>query len=49
MKLTDMVISALLKKGVLGEARNVEMDIPMEGGMVIRVKAEHITLKIEKE
>lgn len=31
-KITDMIISAMLKKGILGEARNVdvEFDIPGE-------------------
>ena len=31
-KITDMLISAIIKKGVLGEARNVdvEFDIPTE-------------------
>ena len=48
MNITDMLVSALLKKGVLGEVRNLEMDIPLEG-MVIKVKAEHVTLKVEKE
>ena len=32
MKLSDMIISAIIKKGILCEARNldVEFDIPME-------------------
>ena len=48
MKLTDIMVSALLKKGILGEVRNLEMDIPLEG-MTIKVKAEHVTLKVEKD
>lgn len=29
MKITDAIISAIIKKGVLYEARNVEVDIPI--------------------
>ena len=56
MKLTEMVISAIVKKGILYEARNVESDftIPaiiegMEKEIKINLKAEHMTLRIEKE
>jgi len=64
MKLTDLLISAVIKKGVLYEARNadVEFDIPMPDSMssdgaeeetvniaMIRFKAEHMTVRIEKE
>ncbi len=55
MKLTDMVISAIIKKGILGEARNVDVtfDIPSETeglkGMRINVKAEHVSVRIEKD
>ena len=60
MKITDMLISAILKKGILYEARNcdLEFEVPMnqEGvseedtkKMKISFKAEHMTLKIEKE
>ena len=50
----NMIISALLKKGILYEARNteVEFEIPNEKDQTkvkIKFKAEHMTLKIEKE
>jgi cysteinyl-tRNA synthetase len=60
-KITDMIVSALLKKGILYEARNcdVEFDVPtiqenakgepQESKIKIHFKAEHMTLKIEKE
>jgi hypothetical protein len=61
MKITDMLISAILKKGILYEARNADMEfeVPImqedaEGGKTentikISFKAEHMTLKIDKE
>jgi hypothetical protein len=56
MKITDMVISAILKKGILYEARNVDTDveIPMvienqERKIKINIKSEHVTLRIEKD
>lgn len=55
MKITDMFISAILKKGVLYEARNVDTDVevPMiienqERKIKINIKCEHMTLKFEK-
>ena len=56
MKITDMVISAILKKGILYEAMNVDTDveIPMvienqERKIKINIKCEHMTLRIEKD
>lgn len=59
MKLSDMIVSSILKKGILWEARlvDVEFDIPQtptsEGAPVelikIRVKADHMSIQIEKE
>jgi len=60
MKLTDMIVSAIIKRGILYEARNVDMEfkIPptkqehIDGqieGIKIHFKAEHMTLKIEKD
>ncbi len=60
MKLTDMIISGLIKRGIVYEARNVNVDftIPrtkMEqvgfdlDGIKINFKADHVTLKIDKE
>jgi len=52
MKITDMIISAILKKGILYEARNVDTDveIPIENQKIkINIKCEHMTLRIEKQ
>lgn len=56
MKITDMVISFILKKGILYEARNVDTDveIPMviendREKIKINIKCEHIILRVEKE
>ena len=59
MKLSDMIVSSILKKGILWEARlvDVEFDIPQtptsEGAptelIKIRVKADHMSIQIEKE
>ena len=61
MKISDMIVSAILKKGLLYEARNVDVefkiprDQPMEvaglklEGITIRFKAEHMSIKIEKD
>ena len=56
MKISDMIISAIIKKGILYEARNVDIDvdIPManqEGTEFIRVnfKAEQMNIRIDKE
>lgn len=60
MKITDMLVSAIIKKGVLCEARNVdvEFDIPLgesekadTSGKKTRVhaKVDHITIRFDKE
>lgn len=58
MKITEMLISAILKKGILYEANNMEMDvvIPMklptemqEVEVRVYIKAENMKLRIEKE
>lgn len=56
MKISEMIISAIIKKGILYEARNVviDVDIPManqEETEFIRVnfKAEHMSIRIDKE
>ena len=52
MKITDMIISMILKKGILYEARNVDTDveIPIENQKIkINIKCEHMTLRIEKK
>ena len=61
MKVMDMIISAVIKKGVLYEARNcdLEFDIPtaqlnlgeeVKGGNIkVKMKIEHMSLKLDKE
>ena len=57
MKITDMILSAIIKKGILYEARNCDLDfeIPMDTGkgttevIKINFKAEHMTLSIDKD
>ena len=61
MKIAEMVISAILKKGILYEANNcdVGVDIPAiqkdsEGNtrevkIHVNFKADHMTLRIEKD
>ena len=56
MKITDVILSAIIKKGILYEARNVDTNvlIPMdvEGttmAVEVNIKCDHMTLRIEKE
>lgn len=56
MKISEMIISAIIKKGILYEARNVDIDVDIpiankEETEFIRVnfKAEHMTIRIDKE
>ena len=61
MKITDMIVSAILKRGILYEARNcdLEFEVPIKqtdeegksdkNKVVVKFKAEHMTLRIEKE
>ena len=61
MKITDMIISAIIKRGILYEARNCDMEfnIPTthlgitdetrQNKISIKFKAEHMSLRIEKE
>jgi len=53
MKLTDVLVSAIIKKGVLYEARNVEVDIPVTKMDipvgVINVKCDHMSLRFERD
>ena len=55
-KIQNMILSALIKRGVLYEARNVDIDvdIPMSNTedtewIRINVKAEHMKLSIDKD
>ena len=56
MKLTDIIITAILKKGILYEARNVDTDVEVpiniegqEHKIKVNIKCEHMTLKFDKE
>jgi hypothetical protein len=56
MAITDMIISAVMKKGILYEARNIDadIDVPISGEnqqekIKIHIKCEHMTLRIERE
>jgi len=52
MKLSDILISAIVKKGILYEARNcdIDFDIPSATDKIkVHFKAEHMSIRIEKE
>jgi hypothetical protein len=56
MKIADILVSAIIKKGIFYEARNVDttVDIPMDHDgkeKIIRIqfKAEHMTIRVDKE
>ena len=56
MSVADMIISAVLKKGVLYEARNVDtnVEVPMiinnqEYRINVNIKCEHMTLRMDKD
>ncbi len=58
MKISDVILTAIVKKGFLYDAKNVDMEfqIPMSAiidgedvsNVVIKFKADHMSLKIEK-
>lgn len=52
MKITDALVSALIKRGIVYEARNVDLDfkIPVEGqeGIAVNFKCDNMTLRLEK-
>lgn len=61
MKILEMIVSGLIKRGVLYEARNVNLDFdipitrtgdigePREDKVTIKVNIDHMTLRVEKE
>lgn len=57
MKITDMIISAILKRGIVYEARNVDtmftLPTTTKSGedtvASINLKIDHMTLKVERE
>lgn len=50
MQITEMIISAIIKKGIVWESRNFETDVQIpESNITVKIKAEHMTLKVERE
>ena len=61
MKITDLLVSILLKKSVLCETKNIDMEMDIPASMVnanavdpnakitIRIKAENVKVTVEKE
>ena len=49
MKLTDMLVNYIIKGGLISESRNidVEMKIP-DSNMIIKIKCDHMTIRVEK-
>lgn len=57
MKITEMILSAIIKKGILYEAKNCDMEIELPlaqldienpNNIKIKFKAENVILRIEK-
>ena len=52
-KISDMIVTAVLKKGVLGDFKNfeTEVEIPQEEKASIRItiRAENLQIRVEKE
>lgn len=52
MKITEMIISCLIKKGVLYESHNCDINVDIPNGentIKINFKADNMSLRIEKE
>lgn len=50
MKLADMIVSAVLKRGVVWEARNFTTTVYIpENNITLEIRADHMTVKTEKE
>ncbi len=54
--LADFVISALVKKGIMFEARNVDLDLPLESDELIdtysrklHIHCDHVSVKFDKD
>ena len=51
-KISDMIVSAILKRGILGEFKNFEpeVEIPQENKESIRItiQAENLQIRVEK-
>ena len=50
MKLTDMVIAGIIKRGIIFEARNFETDVEIpETNVTVKIRAEHLTVRVDKD
>ena len=50
MKITEMILSAILKKGLLFESKNVSADIEIPDTKIkVHVEIENMTLRFERE
>lgn len=50
MKMIEMLLSALLKKGILAEFHNVETDLDIpDSKMTVKVKIDHMTVSFTKK
>ncbi len=49
MKMLELLINYILKNGLINEVKNADIDIPMEGGKIAKIRIEHMTTKIEKD
>ncbi len=56
MKITDMIITAMVKRGVLYEAKNTDVDVEipvniegLDKVVKVNIKCENMTIRIEKE
>lgn len=51
MKLAEMVVSAILKKGIMWEGRNVDITVGVPGNedVKIQIKADHMQITMIKE
>lgn len=59
-KITDMLVSAIIKKGILWEGRNIDVDVELPSYTVtneftddtkaikVNIKCEHMSIKVEK-
>lgn len=47
--ITEMIISAVIKKGIVWEARKFETDVEIpDSNVTIKIRAEHMTIQLEK-
>jgi hypothetical protein len=53
MKITEAILSLILKKGIVNESRNVDVDfeIPTDNGKTIKinVKCEHMVIRVKED